>query len=85
MNIPALASDIAQRVPEMHRDSTINNANLIENLLNESMAKQKYDYDALLATIQLLKAQNELLKRKIEQMARKYDTRSTKATVSKRK
>ena len=53
MNIPALASDIAQRVPEMHRDSTINNANLIENLLNESMAKQKYDYDALLATIQL--------------------------------
>lgn len=37
MNIEALASDIARRIPEMAQDNPINNANVIERMIREAI------------------------------------------------
>lgn len=41
MNIPLLAADIARRIPEMAKDSTINNEALITKLLTDEEKRTK--------------------------------------------
>lgn len=39
MNIPLLAADIARRIPEMAKDSTINNEAVIAKLLQDEVSR----------------------------------------------
>lgn len=39
MNIPIVAAEIARRIPEMAKDSPINNATVIENIIADQMAQ----------------------------------------------
>ena len=41
MNTAAIASEIASRIPEMAKDSVINNANVIQGMLDEALATAK--------------------------------------------
>lgn len=72
MNIPALASDLAKRVPEMAKDSAINNAEMIERLIASELTK----YDEALATILLLKAQNDALKARMRLLEHRLASKS---------
>ena len=41
MNISLLAADIASRIPEMAKDSIVNNESLVRNLIQEEMNRSK--------------------------------------------
>lgn len=45
-NIHLIAADLARRIPEMAKDSPINNATVIENLLREQIRQERYVYTA---------------------------------------
>lgn len=51
MNIPAIATDIASRVPAMASDSPINNAWLIESLIRQHVTQTKRPESVMAAII----------------------------------
>lgn len=66
MNITALASDIASRAKEMAKDTAINNAEMIERMINDEIG----DYDVLLSRCRLLESEVELLAAKLRKATR---------------
>lgn len=43
MNITLAAADIARRIPEMAKDSAVNNEGVIQRILESHMQKEQFD------------------------------------------